>query len=272
MEPTGKVERLANPELISLFGGISGVTLSTTEFEIASGLFVRDTYAHVMAPYIMAFKKPTEKGAAHPGPWHAAKGGGLGFDVTIEIFLDQQVRPSNFDRLNTLWFVLSLLRLVSGAPIRMPVISDTSFANVQNSSREPSLWPLEMLPHQLQLMKKPSTEISIAHLQWIRKHLNTSSLLLRHASLNRAFQTFDSTNWAHSSGSALLMIWAAVEALFQPGRLNITKTLAATVATYLHSPGPERDREYGHIAQLYEARGNAAHNVQNKINCWQAPI
>src|SRR5579871_163099 len=74
----------AHPESAPLFGGISGLALAVPEFALANGLVARETYAHVMAPYVVAFKRPEKLGAYHPGPWKAAHGG-LGFDITIEI-------------------------------------------------------------------------------------------------------------------------------------------------------------------------------------------
>jgi len=55
---------------------------------------------------------------------------------------------------------------------------------------------------------------------------------------------------------------AITDPLFRSGRRNITKILAASVASFLFPPGPERDRAYNRVAALYEARGNAAHDAQ----------
>lgn len=91
----------SHPERVDLYGGVAGLHSAVPEFRLAEGLVVRDTFAHVMAPYIMAFAKPKTPRAPHPGPWVAASGG-LGFDITIEISLTKAARPTNFDRLNTL--------------------------------------------------------------------------------------------------------------------------------------------------------------------------
>lgn len=250
-----------DPEDVPLYGGISGITLEIPEFQLAPGLVVRDTYAHVMAPYLMAFAKPSRPGASHPAPWKAASGG-LGFDVTIEMALSQSARPTSFNRLNTLWWILALLRLISGAPIRMPVISNIAFAVIPSSEMEPVLWTIEMPPHQLRVVKEPPKQISLAHLEWVRDVSVPGALLLNDEAFNRAFQTLDSAIWAHSSGSALLMVWAAVETLFRPGRQNITKTLASCMATFLYPPGSDRDRIFARITTLYEPRGNAIHDAQ----------
>src|SRR5579872_6979189 len=99
------------PDRVPLYGGISGIATAVPEFQICPGLIVRETYAHVFAPYMMAFARPQKPNSPHPPPWKAARGG-LAFDVAIEIALANEVRPTSLDRLNTLWWVLTLMRLV----------------------------------------------------------------------------------------------------------------------------------------------------------------
>ena len=150
-------------------------------------------------------------------------------DVEIEIALRQGTRPTGFDRLNTMWWILALLRLSSGAPVKLPVVSDVSFSTIADGPIEPSLWPIETL----ELMDDPA--------------------------FGRAFQTFDAAIWAHTAGSALVTIWAALETLIQPGKQQITKRLASSLAALLEPPGPKRNRLFGRAKSLYEARGGSAH-------------
>jgi hypothetical protein len=180
----------------------------------------------------------------------------------MEVALAQDARPTNIDRLNTLWWVLALLRPITGAPLRMPVISDIAFAKVPQSSVEPNLWTIEMPPVQLRTSRNQPTEVRLEHLEWVRDILVSGELLMRDPAFNRAFQTFDSAIWAHSLGSAVIMAWACLETLFRPGRRHITKTLSTCIATFLHPPGPDRDRAFQRIELLYEARGSATHDAQ----------
>jgi hypothetical protein len=258
-EPEGQPP--VHPERVTLYGGISGLPIAIPEFRICDGLLVRETYAHVMAPYLLAFGKPRRPGAPHPPPWKSARGG-LAFDVTIEVVLAQAARPTGLDRLNTLWWVLALLRLVTGAPLRMPVVSDIAFAAVPSSTAEPNFWSVEMPPRQLRVARKAPTEIMGEHLEWVRDTCLDGALLLEDDAFNRAFQTFDSAIWAHSPGSAIVMAWASLETLFRPGRQQVTKTLASCVASFLYQAGPARDRAYQKVVRLYEARGSAAHDAQ----------
>lgn len=115
------------PHEVDLFAGLAGIRLDQPEFEIGGGLVLRQTYAHVMGPYLLAFA-PAQPGAPHPGPWRSTKGGGIGFDIHVELALPRDQQPTSFDRLNTLWWIVALLRLRQAVGIRVPVVSDTSFS------------------------------------------------------------------------------------------------------------------------------------------------
>ena len=241
-----------------LFGGVAGAALGVDEFEICDGLVLRKTYAHVMSPYILAFRRSEHSGQHHPAPWKSARGG-IWMDVEIEIALQQDCRPTGFDRLNTLWWTLALLRLSSGALLRMPVVSDTSFGVVAESSHEPVFWPVETLPRQFQTVLDPPQTIEKEHLFWVREAFGPGAELMDDPAFGRAFQTFDGAIWAHSAGGVLVTIWAALETLVRPGEHDITKRLASSMAALLEPPGSERDRLFARLKSLYKARGGSVH-------------
>ena len=247
-----------HPENVSLFGGVAGAALPVDQFDICDGLVLRKTYAHLMAPYMLAFRRPERAGQHHPGPWKPARGG-LWIDVEIEIALQQGTRPTGFDRLNTLWWLLALLRLSSGASLKLPVVSDVSYSVVSDSSIEPSLWPIETLPRQFRTVSDPPQTIENMHLLWVREAFGPGAELMNDPAFGRAFRTFDGAIWAHSAGSALVTIWAALETLIQPGKHQITNKLASSLASLLEPPGPSRNRLFGRVKSLYEARGGSAH-------------
>lgn len=246
-----------DPENSPLFGGITGAVLAVDEFEICDGVVLRQTYAHVMSPYILALRRP-ERGQHHPGPWKAVQGG-MWMDIEIEIGLRQGIRPTGFDRLNTLWWILALLRLASGASLKLPVISDTSFSAIANGSTEPGLWPIETLPRQFLTVLDPPQTIENEHLCWVGEAFRPGAELMNDPVFGRAFCAFDGAIWAHSAGSALVTIWAALEALVRPGEREITKGLASSLVAFLEPPGPRRDRMFGRVKSLYQARGGSAH-------------
>ena len=55
------------------------------------------------------------------------------------------------------------------------------------------------------------------------------------------------------------MTWAALETLVRPGRADITKRLASSLAALLEPAGAERERLFQQIKLLYETRGSSAH-------------
>ena len=247
-----------NPERLPLFGGLAGAQLGTDEFQICEGLVLRQTYAHLMSPYILAFARPEGAGRYHPGPWKSTRGGEW-LDLEIEVALREDVRPTGFNRLNTLWWVLALLRLSTGANLRMPVVSDTSLSGITDTPIDPIIWPMETLPRQLSAMSDPPKMIDKRHLLWVRQVFASGSQLMNDPAFGRSFQTFDDAIWAHSTSSAIIMIWAALETLMQPGRPDTTKRLSSLLAALLEPVGAERERLFQRIRSLYEARGNSAH-------------
>ena len=247
-----------HPEDVSLFGGLAGAGLPVDEFEICDGLVLRKTYAHVMSPYMLAFRRPERADQHHPGPWTPARGG-VWMDVEIEIALQQGTRPTGFNRLNTLWWILALLRLSSGASLKLPVVSDLSFSVIADGSIEPSLWPIETLPRQFHTVSDPPQTIEYEHLLWVREAFRPGAELMIDPGFRRAFRTFDGAIWAHSDGSAIVTIWAGLETLIQPGKSQITNTLASSLAALLEAPGSRRNRLFGRVKLLYEARGGSAH-------------
>ncbi len=151
----------------------------------------------------------------------------------------------------------------TGAALRMPVISNMSFTEAVTSSESPVFWPVETQSQQLVTDPARPDVISEEHLVWLRSAFLQGARIMEDRAFNRAFQTFDSVIWAHSTGSAIVMIWAALETLIAPGQKNITKKMASSLAALLEPPGPERDRMFQLVVDSYKARGSSAHASQS---------
>jgi hypothetical protein len=248
------------PNDVDLYGGISGISMELPSFELSDGVSLNTTYAHIMAPYILAFKPPPPRGP-HPGPYKAASGG-IGFDITLEIFVPKGDRPTNFTRINTIWWVAALMRLLQPTGLRVPVISSISFTKILKSPVEPNFWSMEMNPRQWVLGTMSDSVLSSASLHWMKKFWQPASTLMDIPSFNAAFQAFDQACWSQTVGSALLMLWSSIEALIRPGARDIGCTLSKCVATYLEEPGARRDRLFAATRRLYERRGVTAHAAE----------
>lgn len=238
-----------------LFGGISGFPLPVKHFELLPGLTLARTYAHLIAPFIMAFSPPEKPRSPHPGPWAALREGGL--TILVEIKLDAGASPLGFDRLNTLWFVVALLRLRLALPLQMPVLSDRALQEVPANVEAANLLPVELNLSQL-LTAPPRIPVE-ADLEWVRDNILAASELMKEPAFNRAMLTLDEAVAIQNPGAGIVIAWAAIETLIRPGAQRIADRVSRALAAYLHSPRPARDRAFGEIVESYGARGGAVH-------------
>lgn len=238
-----------------LFGGITGFPLPVQSFELLPGLTLTRTYAHLIAPFIMAFSPPEKPSAPHPGPWAALREGGL--TILVEIKLGAGVSPLGFDRLNTLWFVVALLRLRVALPLQMPVLADRPLQAVPTNVEAANLLPVELNLSQLfTAAPRIPTE---ADLEWVRENIVPASELMKVPAFNRAMRTLDEAVAIQNPGAGVVIAWAAIETLIRPGAQRITDRVSRGLAAHLHPPGPARDRAFGEIVESYGARGGAIH-------------
>ncbi|MEZ5994118.1 MAG: hypothetical protein R3C25_00025 [Hyphomonadaceae bacterium] len=249
-----------HPDTSPLHGAISGIGIEGA-FDLGDGVILRSVYAHVMAPYVMAFKK-AEPGKPHPAPWKAA-GGGRGFDVEVECALPANVRPTNLDRLNTIWWISSLIRLHHAVAIRVPVVSDVPFDAAPTSPQEPVFWTIEVETRRFHFdVPNEPNVIPRETLEWLRAHYVSAAKLMDDAGFNLAYRALDESHRGATRGSAMLLIWSALEALFQPTPHKITHKISAAIATYLESDVQKRDAFYQSNRALYGTRSAITHKAQ----------
>lgn len=243
-----------NIETDRLYGGLSGVALPDAVFDLGFGLTMRQTYSKLMLPYILAFARPAKPTAPSPGPW--ASVGEKSLVMTIELELDGE-GGLGFDRMNTLWFVVALLRLKVSLPIKMPILSDRPLQRIPDDTERANIFPVEVQLQQLRTA--PPSEPSLADFEWLRDNLFAAAELMKDPVFNRSFQTLDGGVHSQNAGAGIVIAWAAIETLIRPGNTKITERVCRALAAYLHGPGPERDRAFTHIERCYAARGGAAH-------------
>ncbi len=250
-----------DPNKVTLYGAIAGAQFSD-HFDLGHGIEIKRTYAHVFASFMLSFEK-AKRGSPSPGPWKSA-GTNIAFDVNAEIVLPINSNPTKFDSLNTIWWITSLLRLHHSRGLRIPVISDISFSEIKSSANEPKFWPTELNWNQFTFDGyDPKATISVDALKWTKQHFVSGASLMENESFNSAFSALASSQFASDLSSAKLLVWSSLEALFRPGRVKITKTLAAMVATFLIEDISERNRQFNQIIALYEARGLTMHSAHS---------
>jgi hypothetical protein len=121
-----------NPETDPLYAGIAGVEIDVDHFDLGSGITVSRTYGHLMAPFLMAFA-PAKAGKPHPTPWSAVQGG-LGIDFHVELHVPETLDiEDSFDRLNTVWWLVALIRLRGAYLAHVPVLASKAFAEIPSN-------------------------------------------------------------------------------------------------------------------------------------------
>lgn len=203
----------------------------------------------------MAFAPPPRPGLPHPSPWAALGEGGL--TVLTELELTADAESIGFDRLNTVWFVVALLRLRLGQPLQVPVIADRPFSLVKSAPESANIIPVELGAPLART--SPHRGATQSDLQWIQSHLRGAAALMQDPIFNRALHTFDRAVAVPNSGAGIVIAWASIESLLRPGQQRITERVCRALATLLHPPGNTRDRAFTEILACYEARGGVAH-------------
>jgi hypothetical protein len=240
-----------------MYGGLSGLVLEEEQFELGQGIVLSRTYAHLMAHYVMAFT-PAPPGQHHPAPWKTA-GGGTAVDITAELFVPATCHIERLDNLNTIWWIVALLRLKAATTISVSVVSSERFSNIPNIKHEPHLGTMETPRFPLRAEAISNNCVGQVVLEWIRCHWQRASALLSNQDFLTAFMAVDSSIWNSSPALGLVSLWGALERLFSVSTQELSFRVSANIAAYLESPGTKRYELFKHVKRLYDHRSKAAH-------------
>jgi hypothetical protein len=241
-----------------LYGGLAGAPLPLESYDLGRGVTLSRTYAHLMAPFMMAFS-PAEPGQPHPPPWRAAKGG-FGFDILAQVHVPRDFAAAQwFDRLNTVWWFVALLRFRATPFLLVPVVANGPFAD-GGGGDDIHFWPVEVEPRLLLVEQNASHEIREDDLAWIKQHWWSGGKLMHQSGeFNLLFQACAQCIFARNPPLALLSLWGALEGLFSPAKAELRFRVSANIAAFLEAPGRGRLELQKKVAKLYDARSQAAH-------------
>jgi hypothetical protein len=249
-----------------VFAGVAGIPLSVDSFDLGRGIIVERMFAHLMAPFMLAFA-PATQGKPHSAPSRAAHGG-LGFDMLVQLSNPASLQSeSPLGQQGTLAWIVALLRLRVGPHILVPAVSNLPFADGPTRENEVQYWPYEIEPRILRLCEERPKEISEIDLGWVRKYWHSSAAM---AASQPAFQTLveavDQCPFAKRSSLEVLWLWSALEAMFSTGREELRYRMSSVIASYLEMAGLARMSLQKDIAKLYDGRSAAAHGREDKAH------
>lgn len=247
----------------TLFGGdihagLSGIELAEDSFELGGGILLRKAYAHLFAPFMMAFK-PAPLGRHHPGPWKNASGG-FSFDVTAELLIPSRIETDFDSKIGVARSVLFLLRLGVNPAITLPVFSNYPFSTLAKiPDAEAKLFPYEVQRRHFPLGVVGGIANSEAAL-WVKDRWQvTHKLLSKSTEFELAVEAIDSGQFIENHALTLVSLWGALEALFSPSTAELKFRVSSFIASFLESSGPDRAKRQKEIAKLYDKRSAAAH-------------
>lgn len=242
----------------NLHAGLSGLELQEPSFDLGYGLTLSKTYAHLMAPFLMAFK-PAPKGSHHPAPWKAAQGG-INVDISAELYIPKSIESQFGSTIKVAQTVLFLLRLGVNPATTLPVFSNHAFAALSAVKDDDAhLLPYEVQQRHFPLLVDNSTA-SKEDITWVSERWQvTHKLIHDSAEFSLAVEAIDSGQFIRQPALALVSLWGSLEALFSPSTAELKFRVSALIAAFLEPPGSSRHNLQKDIAKLYDKRSAAAH-------------
>jgi len=241
-----------------LYAGLSGAELAVSEFDLGGGVRISKTYAHLMAPFLMAFQ-PAPKGGHHPAPWKAASGG-FSFDVQAELLVPSQLGEKYESTVSVARTILFLLRVGINPAITLPVFSNYAFSTLPLVGESQA----KLIPFEVQHRHFPLGIVGGActgeSLKWVAERWSTTHRLsTSNAEFALAVDALDSGQFVQSTALTLVSLWGALEALFSPSTSELKFRVSALIAAYLEPTGEGRLKLQRDVAKLYDKRSAAAH-------------
>ena len=241
-----------------LFFGLHGLLLPEADFDLGNGVVVRETYAHIFAPFMVAFSPPEEPTKHHPGPWSSASGG-MSYDISAELVVPIESENDVEKAIQTARVILFLLRLGVNPAITLPVFSNLAFASENTNEKHQALYPFEVQNRSFALSVEEEAA-SFGSLKWVQDHWQvTQELLEKSPEFALAKEAIDQGQFIQNTTLTLVSLWGALEALFSPSTSELRFRVSALIASFLEKPGPSRRELQKKLAKLYDKRSAAAH-------------
>lgn len=254
-----------NPNKDDIYVALSGTDFEVDTYDFGHGITLQKTYAFIFAPYMAAFQEPAKQGDPSPGPWKVVSGGHSArvfyeLHIPVEFELDEW-----FDRLNTGWWLLALLRMKGSSLLTAPVISNYSFSKIGELDLEANFHTIEFNYKKLPIDTDIDKTFKLEDLDWVKKHWKTAGMLMRnHDNFGDSFRALDNAIHEERPSLSMVTIWGALERLFADFKAELTYRVSLNISSYLQPASTKRIELFKSVKKLYNARSKAAHGRPNE--------
>lgn len=247
---------MLNPNKIPIYAALTGAELEAPSFDLGHGVVLSRLAAYLPAPLLFEMLPGVPE--ANHAALRALAASGPGLSLSAQIFVPAEFHPHRWlDRVNTVWWLVTLLRLRSTPEVQVPLLSSEPFDETPRTGEDVGFWPVEIEPRRLAFDPEAPRRISGDDLLWVGAHwLHSGRLVVRNVPFNDAVKALDRAYSMTEVPASLLALWESLEVLFgedggpAPG-------VPGGVASFLTPEGSSRGALREGISRLYEARSAA---------------
>lgn len=242
---------MLNPNQIPIYAAFRGAGLDVPSFELGHGLVLSRIDAYLPAP-LLAGLLPGVPEINHPA-LRALAAQGPGLDLSAQLFIPAEFNPHRWlDRVNTVWWMATLLRLRGTPEVQVPLLSSEPFAGTPRTGEGVGFWPVEIEARQLPFEPDAPRQISADDLFWIEAHwFPAGRLVVRNVPFNNAVKALDKAYSMTHPAPSVAALWESLETLF--GQAGVP----GKAASFLTPEGASRAALREGVSRLYEARSAA---------------
>lgn len=176
--------------------------------------------------------------------------------ITNELFIPEESGSAD-GCFNIAWWIVSLVRVRTGAEILVPAASDKSWSTI--AALPPKSCQIQLLEDvPMAKVLGEQVEVRESDLHWVKDNLLAFARLLEQPKFRMAVDALTTHHLQHGERMVAAMLWAGIESLFGI-QSELRYRLSILMATALEPIGVERLELYRRVKKLYDERSKAVH-------------
>lgn len=183
--------------------------------------------------------------------------------IGYELFIEDNSGDYDFRGGFLAYYLLSALRVISGAEFIVPLACNYSLSCIPAVSKD-SVKVVVLEDHPKSKIFDSNSKFTQDDFKWIEKYIaNFYDLITNYHQFRIAVDTFVNYNQHANDRMCIVALWAGIEAILGVNQ-ELSFRLAAYISAYLEPFGEERLKLFKHLKKMYSFRSQAVHGVTMK--------